>query len=69
MGLRLHIYKIGLRPSPGCVLYSPSLHLIYSMADSDLAGAMRAGLESGPELPPTVHETVQNSNQENKDNG
>lgn len=38
------LYKLGYRPKPGSIYYSPSLSLIYYMRDTDPAYALASGI-------------------------
>ncbi|WGH21100.1 hypothetical protein SEA_CASSIA_27 [Arthrobacter phage Cassia] len=39
------VYRLGLRPRPGSIFYSPSLALIYAIRDADIPGAFARGIE------------------------
>jgi hypothetical protein len=39
--IRLHVYKAGMRPKPGSLLYSPSLDFIYGFKELDPLRAMQ----------------------------
>ena len=43
--IRSIIYRLGFRPRARTILHSPSLSLIYSMREVDLAEAFEQGLE------------------------
>jgi hypothetical protein len=38
------IYKMGYRPKPGSIYYSPSLSLIYYLRDTDINYALGSGI-------------------------
>ncbi|WGH20352.1 hypothetical protein SEA_MAGUCO_60 [Arthrobacter phage MaGuCo] len=43
--LRGLIYRLGGRPRLGSIWHSPSLHLICTVREADVAGAFRRGIE------------------------
>jgi hypothetical protein len=37
-------YRLGLRPRPGSLLFSPSLDLLASLREADILGALERGM-------------------------
>ncbi len=45
-----NLYLRGVKPKPGSIFFSPSLHLAYSFKEADIAGAFKEGIRKGEEL-------------------